>query len=247
MFDLENYKSQWIPSIDELLNQAIATLEEKSTATNKLTEAMKHALLQGGKRLRPLAVLAAIKACGKDEASGVKAACAIEFIHAYSLVHDDLPSMDDDDFRRGKPSCHKAFGEAMAILAGDALLTHAFYLLADSVPVTNLSAAIRLVSAKAGALGMVGGQADDISDTGIKTAEDVERVHTLKTAALFEAAVRLGGLVADASDEQLEALSAYAQALGLAFQIADDLLSFSGDEKALGRPTGSDKEHDRRT
>jgi len=215
-FDLDQYRQLWTPRIDAVLLEILDGLGEGCPGV--LREAMRHALLGGGKRLRPILCIAAARACGGDEEAALRPGCALEMIHAYSLVHDDLPSMDDDDMRRGQPACHKAFGEATAILAGDALLTHAFYVLAETAP-----AAVAMVAELAGPAGMVGGQVDDVRGEG-----EIESIHLRKTAALFQAAVGLGGLVAGASGEQLEALSAYGRALGLAFQATDDLLD--GDQ-----------------
>jgi geranylgeranyl diphosphate synthase type II len=247
--DLNQYREIWVPRIDSCLaNEILGFISKEAKCTRKLTEAIKYAVLGGGKRLRPLLVLAAIRAVGEDEEIGLSASCALELIHAYSLVHDDLPAMDDDDFRRGQPSCHKKYGEALAILAGDALLTHAFYVLAEAVPATLVGEAVRLVSRAAGPLGMVGGQADDIQISKPEiTIADVDRVHLQKTGALFEAAVLLGGLLVRAGDIQKQSLSRYAKNLGLAFQIADDLLAKAGDQKTLGRPTDSDEIKERRT
>jgi len=217
-FDLDQYRQLWKPRIDAVLSQILDDIGEG--CPDVLREAMRHALLGGGKRLRPILCIAAARACGGDEEAALRPGCALEMIHAYSLVHDDLPAMDDDDVRRGQPACHKAFGEAAAILAGDALLTHAFYVLAQTAP-----AAVALVSEAAGPAGMVGGQADDVRGGG-----EVESIHLRKTAAMFQAAVGLGGMVAGASPAQLQALAGYGRALGLAFQLTDDLLD--GDQGA---------------
>jgi len=218
LFDLDQYRQLWKPRIDAALSGILDGIGDGCPGV--LREAMRHALLGGGKRLRPILCIAAARACGGDEESALRPGCALEMIHAYSLVHDDLPAMDDDYMRRGQPSCHKAFGEANAILAGDALLTHAFYVLAKSAP-----SAVAMVAELAGPAGMVGGQADDVRGEG-----EIESIHLRKTAALFMAAVGLGGMVAGASGEQLKALSAYGRALGLAFQITDDLQD--GDQGA---------------
>jgi geranylgeranyl diphosphate synthase type II len=221
-FDLDQYRQLWKPRIDAVLAEILDGIREGCPEV--LREAMRHAVLGGGKRLRPILCIAAARACGGDEEKALRPGCALELIHAYSLVHDDLPAMDDDDMRRGQPACHKAFGEATAILAGDALLTHAFYVLAKSVP-----AAVAIVSELAGPAGMVGGQVDDVRG---RSEEEIESIHSRKTAALFIAAVGLGGLVAGASEQQLQALSAYGRALGLAFQATDDLMDQDGDQHA---------------
>jgi geranylgeranyl diphosphate synthase type II len=216
-FDLDQYRQLWKPRIDAVLAEILDGIGEGCPQV--LREAMRHAVLGGGKRLRPILCIAAARACGGDEEAALRPGCALEMIHAYSLVHDDLPAMDDDDIRRGQPACHKAFGEAAAILTGDALLTHAFYVLAKSAP-----EAVAMVSEAAGPTGMVGGQVDDVRGAG-----PIESIHLRKTAAMFQAAVGLGGLVAGASGKQLQALAAYGRALGLAFQVTDDLLDQEGD------------------
>ncbi|MBW1807650.1 MAG: polyprenyl synthetase family protein [Deltaproteobacteria bacterium] len=247
-FDLQAYSASWQPVIDIDLEEILAEISASRQCPAELAAAMQQAVLGGGKRLRPLLVLAAARACGVDERRAVLAGCALELIHAYSLVHDDLPSMDDDDFRRGKPSCHKAFSEAMAILTGDALLTHAFDVLSRGVEAEQLQRAVGLISRAAGPLGMVAGQADDIRRVKQPlSVEEVEFNHARKTGAMFTAAVELGGVVARADDDQIKALSAYGRALGLAFQIVDDLLAHRGDQQSLGRPTGSDEANLRQT
>jgi geranylgeranyl diphosphate synthase type II len=198
--------------------------------------------LAPGKRLRPLLVLMACEAAGGSEDAALPAACAVEMIHAYSLIPDDLPAMDDDDLRRGRPTCHKVFGEALAILAGDALLTLAFEVLARDVRPPDVAARCCVLLAEAaGATAMVGGQADDLEGkfpgAGI---EVLEGIHRRKTGAIILAALRLGGLVAGAKPEQLTALDRYGSRLGLAFQIIDDLLDVAGDEESLGKRVGKD-------
>ena len=209
----------------------------------RLREAMQYSLLAPGKRLRPLLAILAAESCGGSERAALPAACAVEMIHAYSLIHDDLPAMDDDDLRRGRPTCHRAFGEAQAILAGDALLTLAFEVLARDVqpPIVAARCCAELARA-AGAVGMVGGQADDISgelaDSGLA---GLERIHRRKTGAMLNISLRLGGLIASASDDQLMALDRYGEQLGLAFQIVDDLLDVSGDEAVVGKRLQKDQ------
>ena len=217
-FDLDQYRQLWKPRVDAVLSEILDGIGEGCPEV--LREAMRHAVLGGGKRLRPILCIAAVRACGGDEERALRPGCALELIHAYSLVHDDLPCMDDDDMRRGQPACHKAFGEATAILAGDALLTHAFCVLAESVP-----GAVAMVAELTGPAGMVGGQVDDVRGNG-----QIESIYLRKTAALFVAAVGLGGLVAGASAGQLRALAEYGRALGLAFQVTDDLID--GDQRA---------------
>lgn len=206
-------------------------------------QAMRYSVLGGGKRLRPALVMASAEAVGGKAAGVLPAACAMELIHAYSLVHDDLPAMDNDDYRRGKPTNHKVYGEAVAILVGDALLTLSFQLLAnsDSDDPGNVVRVIREVAAAAGTMGLIGGQVVDTFSAGEDIDEKtLEYIHSNKTGALYRAAVRTGAILAGASEKQLEALTVYADNLGLAFQIKDDLLDIEGDEKIIGKPVGSD-------
>jgi geranylgeranyl diphosphate synthase type II len=215
----------------------------------KLRAAIQHSLLAPCKRLRPLLVLMAAEACGSDREAAMPAACAVEMVHTYSLIHDDLPAMDDDDLRRGRPTCHAKFGEAMGILAGDALLTNAFEILARDVRDPAIAAACCVELARAaGASGMVGGQVDDLAaefqDAGL---EQLERIHRRKTGAMFLVSLRLGALIAGADVGQLAALNTYGAKLGLAFQIADDLLDVSGDESAMGKRTGKDSDRGKLT
>lgn len=202
-----------------------------------LLQAMRYSVDAGGKRLRPALVLGACELiCGDDEPA-LPAACAIEMVHTYSLIHDDLPAMDNDDFRRGKPTCHKQFGEATAILAGDALLTLAFYELAQ----TGNTAAVRELADAAGPQGMVGGQYLDMQAEGRDLElKELEQIHAGKTGALITASLRLGGLSANADKDVLSALTAYGRSLGLLFQITDDILDVVGDAAALGKSTGKD-------
>ena len=242
-FDLQKALADWRKLADQALSQALDAIAVTPGCPAKLAEAMRYAVLGGGKRLRPALCLAACRACGGDASKALDGAVAVEFVHAYSLVHDDLPAMDDDDFRRGRPTCHKAFGEALAILAGDALLTHAFEFAARIQPAHR---SVSLLAQAAGAAGMVGGQVDDV-DGQAMSLEEVESVHRRKTACMMEASVGLGALAANADAKQIEALTNYATALGLAFQIADDVLAHDGDASELGRPTDSDQKQDRRT
>ncbi|NIP85189.1 MAG: polyprenyl synthetase family protein [Planctomycetales bacterium] len=215
----------------------------------RLKEAIRYGLLAPGKRLRPLLVLFAAEACGSRSGQALPAACAVEMVHAYSLIHDDLPAMDDDDLRRGRPTCHKRFDEATAILAGDALLARAFEVLADEIqPPSVALECCRTLAHAAGATNLVGGQADDLAgETEDLGGLGVERqlsllqsIHGRKTGAMIAAAVRLGGLVAQADAEQTRALQEYADRVGLAFQIADDLLDAAGREDVAGKRVGKD-------
>ena len=214
-----------------------------------LVDPIRYALLAPGKRLRPMLVLMAAEACGGDPADALPAACAVEMVHAYSLAHDDLPAMDDDDLRRGQPTCHKQFGEAMAILAGDGLLTQAFEVLARDIKPPELAAECCVVLAQAaGPSGMVGGQADDLTaDPEQSDLDSLEWLHRRKTGVMFEASLRLGGLTAHASPAQLVALAAYARAIGLAFQITDDLLDTNGSQEHTGKRVGKDTEQGKLT
>ncbi|MEX2185353.1 MAG: polyprenyl synthetase family protein [Pirellulales bacterium] len=215
-----------------------------------LAEAMRYSLLAPGKRLRPRMVLLAATACGGNVEAAMPAACAVEMVHAYSLIHDDLPAMDDDDLRRGRPTCHRQFGEALAILAGDALLTLAFEVLAREVRPEALAGRCCLELARAaGSAALVGGQADDLAaETGGGDLRALESIHRRKTGAMFLVSLRLGGLCAGASTEQLTALDAYGKAIGLAFQIVDDLLDAGGgDEQAVGKRLNKDADRGKLT
>jgi Geranylgeranyl pyrophosphate synthase len=208
-----------------------------------LNESMKYSLMGGGKRIRPVLALASAETVGGQLQDILPAAVSLELIHTYSLIHDDLPAMDNDDYRRGRLSNHKAFGEAQAILAGDALLTYAFELLAApglGLPDKQLRV-IREVAVAAGKTGMVGGQVADVAAEG-KTLnlEEIEEIHKAKTGALLMVSARLGGILAGGTEQQIEALTEYARALGLAFQIKDDILDIVGDSETIGKPVGSD-------
>jgi geranylgeranyl diphosphate synthase type II len=216
-----------------------------------LLEAMRYSLLAPGKRLRPLLVVLAAEACGLPDADPWPAACAVEMVHAYSLIHDDLPAMDDDDLRRGQPTCHKKFGEALAILAGDALLTRAFEVLAGGYPAPTAAACCLELARAAGAAGMVGGQVDDLAWEREelreeRTLEGLELLHARKTGALIRASLRLGALAAHARApgpppaELLQRLDGYGRCLGLAFQITDDLLDAEGQAEVAGKRVRKD-------
>jgi len=243
-----------------------AAIELSPEASPRLVDAMRYALLAPGKRLRPALVLWAASACrggmglSCEEAWEVAtpAAVAVEMIHAYSLVHDDLPAMDDDDLRRGRPTCHRQFDEATAILCGDALQAMAFETLAKGMPAATAAQGCLVLARAAGGEALVGGQADDlaaergwVSDmTTAPVAEQVawlERIHRRKTGALFRAALELGGLSVAASNDQLAMLAAFGRAFGLAFQIADDILDAEGTEAAVGKRVGKDVERGKLT
>ncbi|MGH9824550.1 MAG: polyprenyl synthetase family protein [Blastocatellia bacterium] len=211
----------------------------------KLHEAMRYSLMAGGKRLRPTLVLTAGEVLGAPTDDLMPAACAIEMIHTYSLIHDDLPAMDNDDLRRGLPTCHKMFGEAMAILAGDALLTLAFNVLGSNAPAADVNRQVRLIMEIANAAGtvdgLIGGQVADIENEGRDvTGETLEYIHRSKTGALIRASVLAGGIVAGVGETELELLSSYGQNIGLAFQVADDILDVTSTSAELGKTPGKD-------
>ncbi|WP_338770743.1 farnesyl diphosphate synthase [Massilia sp. METH4] len=221
-----------------------AYLPVETAVPTKLHAAMRYAVLGGGKRVRPLLVYAAGALFGGDPAVLSRAAAAVEMIHAYSLVHDDMPCMDDDDLRRGKPTVHVAYDEATALLVGDALQSQAFTVLAgaEGVPASRVLAMVRLLADAAGSAGMCGGQAIDLDSVGLAlTLEQLERMHQLKTGALLRASVVLGALAGkDLSDTELAALHAYSRAIGLAFQVVDDVLDATADSATLGKTAGKD-------
>jgi len=247
LISLQDYLRERQPQVEARLRQA---LRPEPGFPESLREAMTYSLLTPGKRLRPLLVLMAVEACGGAEADAWPAACAVEMIHAYSLIHDDLPAMDDDDLRRGQPTCHKKFGEALAILAGDALQALAFQVLAEGYPLVTAARCCAELARAAGAAGMVGGQVDDLAwerASGVeRTVERLEDLHRRKTGALFRAALRLGVLAAFArgtetvSPELLHCFDGYGRCLGLLFQITDDLLDVEGHAEQAGKRVGKD-------
>jgi geranylgeranyl pyrophosphate synthase len=247
------------------IEPALARVLDRTDAPALIVDAMRYALLGGGKRLRPCLALAAAESAGPGHASGpsralaLPGACAIEMIHTYSLVHDDLPAMDDDDLRRGRATTHVVYGDGLAVLAGDGLLTEAFAVLAESpsraslpdapsAPPATRCDAVRLLASAAGAIGMVGGQAIDLAAAGRVrpltpsplTMEALEDMHRRKTGALIRAACSIGALLAGADDRAVQAIDAYARDLGLAFQIIDDVLDVEGTEAQLGKTAGKD-------
>jgi len=230
----------------KIVEEALAQyLPDEDTPPQDLNTAAHYSVFAGGKRIRPILCLAACEACGGNIKNAMPVGCALELIHTYSLIHDDLPAMDNDDFRRGKPTCHKVFGEALAILAGDALLTEAFVLISKSeeirIPAERRLAVISEIARAAGFTGMVAGQAMDIRAEKIEPDfEGLEDMHRRKTGALIVASVKTGAIVAGAGSQKISALSLYAGHIGLAFQIADDILNVEGNSREMGKETGSD-------
>ncbi|CAD5108654.1 (2E,6E)-farnesyl diphosphate synthase [Zestomonas carbonaria] len=247
---IASYQKRCQQRVDAALDRLI---QAPRTELERLYQAMRYSVMNGGKRVRPLLVYAACEALGGRDEQADGAACAVELIHAYSLVHDDLPAMDDDDLRRGQPTTHKAFDEASAILAGDGLQSLAFEVLAD--PRRNPHdaetrlAMLASLGRAAGPAGMVGGQAIDLGSVGHKLDQQaLETMHRHKTGALIEASVRLGALASGHADERsLKALHSYAQAIGLAFQVQDDILDVESDTATLGKTQGKDQAHDKPT
>jgi geranylgeranyl diphosphate synthase, type II len=236
---VEDCLDRWLPGEDSVPAQ--------------LHQAMRYSLFAGGKRIRPVLTIAAAEAVDGDINKVLPAAAALELIHTYSLIHDDLPAMDDDDYRRGRLSNHKVFGEATAILAGDALLTFAFELLVRESLIAGVEAekinfALLELASAAGTFGMIGGQAMDLSAEGQKVnLNGLETIHKCKTGALLRAAVRIGAGVSGANQAQLQGLTSYAESLGLAFQIKDDILDIEGESQKLGKQAGSDLLKDKST
>ncbi len=227
---------EYLAARQKLVDSALDRLvPPENTPPETIHRAMRYSLFAGGKRVRPVLCLAAADAVSDDAPGALDAACALEMVHTYSLIHDDLPALDNDDFRRGRPTCHKQFGEAMAILAGDALLTRAFEVLDDARLVHELATAAGTVG------GMIGGQVADLEGEGQPpTAELLETIHRAKTGALLRASVRMGAIAANATAEQLEALTCYGTHIGLAFQIVDDLLDVEQPSEKLGKTAGKD-------
>lgn len=231
---LSTYSKQLETRLDILM-------PESSENYKAVYDATRYSLLDGGKRIRPILLLEFYKLCGSDDNCAYNFACALEMIHTYSLIHDDLPCMDNDDYRRGKPSCHKQHGEAMALLAGDALLNEAFCVAAKTleIPSERVVEALATLATYSGAAGMIGGQVMDINECP-KTADYLYELYSLKTAALIKAACVCGAILAGADSSRRKAAEQYAEKLGIAFQIIDDILDYEGDERMLGKPIGSD-------
>ncbi len=237
--------TRYIQERQQWLEAALSRSIEDEAIPEKLREAMKYSLEAGGKRLRPILTFAGAEAVGKTADSVMPVAVAIEMIHTFSLIHDDLPSMDDDSLRRGKPTNHKVFGEATAILAGDGLLAEAFFVLSDARRIMDpylLLSTIHEIASATGGRGMTGGQIIDMQSTGKHIGEaQLARLHRYKTGALIKASVTSGARLCNASEEELSALGCYGEAVGLAFQIADDILDVEGKEDLIGKDVGSDK------
>jgi geranylgeranyl diphosphate synthase type II len=243
--DLKSYLKEQCSRIDSALDRY---LPKETELPHSVHKAMRYSIFAGGKRVRPILMLAACQAVGGDTEHALPAACAMEMIHTYSLIHDDLPAMDDDDFRRGNPTSHKVFGEAVAILAGDALLTEAFKLISDPHVGGECDAAAQLavihqIATSAGSYGMVGGQVVDMESEGKPDIDlpTVQYIHTHKTGALIKASVVSGALLGGANEKMLAAITRYGEAAGLAFQIADDILDIEGTTEEIGKDAGSDQ------
>jgi len=249
-FDLASVLSELRQRVDARLRESLGLLRNSPQV---LQEAVAYSLLSPGKRLRPLLTILACEACGGTIENSLKAACAVEMVHTYSLVHDDLPAMDDDDLRRGQPTCHKKFGEALAILVGDTLLTLAFELVASSYPPATATMMCRELAAASGGTGMVGGQVEDLTwegkipgRSGSCTIDDLEAIHAKKTGALFRASLKLGLYAAQGERnggpdrKTTECLDEFGRNFGLLFQVTDDLLDAAGDAEVAGKRVGKD-------
>ncbi|WCK56848.1 polyprenyl synthetase family protein [Aneurinibacillus sp. Ricciae_BoGa-3] len=244
--------AQYIADRSHAVNKSLQQYLALSDVPAGLLEAMSYSIEAGGKRLRPILVLAVLDAFGKPYEMGLAIACAVEMIHTYSLIHDDLPAMDNDDFRRGRPTNHKVYGEAMAILAGDALLTQAFETLCEAeragVPAGDVLRISREMAVYAGPKGMVGGQVADMEgENRTLTLGELQYIHRHKTGDLLVFCVRAGAIAAGATPHQLAALTRYGEHIGLAFQVKDDILDVAGDEAKLGKPVGSDEKSHKST
>ena len=245
-----NFKAEWKKRADLVEEGLLRELKKVPAYDETLEKAMEYSLMAGGKRLRPVLLMAAADAVGKDGAAFLTTGCAIEMIHTYSLIHDDLPAMDNDDYRRGKPTNHKVFGDGIAVLAGDALLTLAFEVMLrqEGAAPETLVTVVSEMSRAAGPYGMVGGQVLDLEGEGRRLdLAALRKIHMGKTGALFCAAIRSGAILAGAKEEELAALTLYAERFGLAFQITDDILDITGDEAAIGKPVGSDVRNEKAT
>jgi len=245
--ELKAYLDGVVAEVDAAMDGFMPGEDERPGAIHG---AMRYCVFAGGKRLRPVLCLAAAEACGGDRAEALPAACALELMHTYSLVHDDLPCMDDDDLRRGRPTCHKVYGEGMAVLCGDALLTGAFIVLTKTKGTERYSvgAMVAELAETGGSRKLIGGQVLDLEGEGkTLSLEELVRIHEAKTAALLTSSVRLGAMSANATNDQLEALTRFGYALGLAFQVIDDILDVTQTTEALGKTAGKDQAVDKAT
>ena len=239
--DLKSYLSARAAEVDAALDAFLPKAKERPATIHA---AMRYSVFAGGKRLRPVLCLAAAEACGGEISNALAPACAVELMHNYSLVHDDLPAMDDDDLRRGRPTCHKVYGEGMAVLCGDALLTESFIVLAQAAPTKRYSTRdyIAELAETGGSKKLIGGQVMDLEGEGKKLTErDLVRIHEAKTAALLTTSLRLGAMTANATPTRLQALTIFGHALGLAFQVIDDILDVTQSTEVLGKTAGKDQ------
>jgi geranylgeranyl diphosphate synthase type II len=242
-FDLNSYLLSKRKQVDRAIDKII----DQTTNSSVIVSAMRHSLMAEGKRIRPILCIAASRAVSGETEDVIRVACALEMIHTYSLIHDDLPAMDNDDLRRGRPTCHIAFDEATAILTGDALLTLAFEVLSSIEPNSKNNAlkwlrVINIIAKAAGYKGMIEGQIKDIASEGNPLGlEDLEQMHALKTGALIEASIITGAILGNGSFEQIEQLNIYANNIGLAFQVIDDILNVEGDPAVMGKDVGTDQ------
>jgi geranylgeranyl diphosphate synthase type II len=238
--NLSDYLTSRSAAVDQALDRFLPAADVKPATIHA---AMRYSLFAGGKRLRPILCLAAAEACGGTDEAAMPLACAVECIHTYSLIHDDLPAMDNDDLRRGRPTSHKVYGEGIAILAGDALLTIAFEIAAavPGWPRYSVADVVKEIAHASGSLWLIGGQVADLEGEGKQATEaDLRFIHEAKTAALLTASIRLGAMSANATPEQLAALAAFGQNLGLAFQVIDDILDVTQTSEKLGKSAGKD-------
>lgn len=243
---------EYLKEKKELIEKTIDSYLGEFSYPHVIAEGMRYAVLNGGKRIRPVLILMTLDILGKDEALGLPSGAALEMIHSYSLVHDDLPALDNDDYRRGKLTTHKKFGEAQGILIGDSLLTHAFNVLTEKnegvISYEKIVEIVKLTSSYAGINGMIGGQTVDVESEGKKVdMETLKYIHKNKTGKLLKLPIEIGCVIGDASKEIREKLEEYADLIGLAFQIKDDILDVEGDFEKLGKPVGSDAELEKST
>jgi geranylgeranyl diphosphate synthase, type II len=239
----------WVEAVGPAIDRELKAVLPRAESPARLRSAMRYSLFPGGKRLRPALAILGHAACGGRDPEIARMAASLELVHTFSLIHDDLPCMDDDDFRRGRPTCHRVHGEALAVLAGDALLNLAYEVLANlRCDTARRVAIITRLAAATGANGVLGGQVDDIAAEGVRIREGALRsIHARKTAALMAAALGMGGDLAGASASRLADLDAYGSELGLLFQLVDDILNVEGSPEELGRPAGGDARHQKAT